>query len=170
MEKSNLTDGLMALMIEEEAWKNLSADYNWSEALLEKYRDKLDWDEISSNRNIEWTVSMLEKFKRSINWTEFSRYCPKHLLIPEVVERFKDRWDWKELSENTNLPIETIRKMADFIDWKSLVERGYRDDFGVAFLKEFEDRIPASAFKDSSLWRKIIEHKVEALRTEIVLG
>lgn len=67
--------------------------------------------------------------------------------------------------------IETIRKMADYIDWKVLINWGYRKDiFGMAFLKEFEDRIPASAFKDSFLWRKIVDEKEELLRAEIALG
>ncbi len=114
---------------------------------------------------------MLEKFEHRINCSELSRYGSKSLLIPEVVEQFKDRWDWKELSENSDLPIETIRKMGDYIDWKTLIERCYRDDiFGIDFLKEFEERIPASSLKDSNLWRKIVEDKVEKLRAEIVLG
>lgn len=171
MEKTNLNDGLMAQMIEEEAWKDLSGDYPWSEALLERFKDKVDWEEVSGNRNVVWTVSMLEKFKNRIDWCELSRTCCKSLLIPEVVEQFKDRWDWKELSENYELPIDTIRKMADYIDWKALIDCRYRDDiYSLEFLKEFEERIPASSFKDSGLWKKIIEDKVEKLRAEIILG
>ena len=171
MEKTHLNDGLMAQMIEEEAWKDLSGEYPWSEALLERFKDKVDWEAVSSNRDVAWTVTMIEKFKNRINWYELSRTSIKSLLTPEVVEQFKDRWDWKELSENSELPIETIRKMADYIDWKALIDRGYRDDiFGMNFLQEFEERIPASSFKDSNLWRKIVEEKVDKLRAEIVLG
>lgn len=171
MEKTNLNDGLMAQMIEEEAWKDLSGDYPWSEALLERFKDKVDWEEVSGNRDVVWTVSMLEKFKNRIDWCALSRTSGKSLLIPEVVEQFKDRWDWKELSENYELPIETIRKMADYIDWKALIDCRYRDDiYSMEFLKEFEERIPASSFKDSGLWKKIVEDKVEKLRAEIILG
>lgn len=171
MEKTNLNDGLMAQMIEEEAWKDLSGDYPWSEALLERFKDKVDWEDVSGNRNVVWTVSMLEKFKNRIDWCELSRTSGKSLLIPEVVEQFKDRWDWKELSENYELPIETIRKMADYIDWKALIDCRYRDDiYSMEFLKEFEERIPASSFKDSGLWKRIVEDKVEKLRAAIILG
>lgn len=171
MEKTNLNDGLMAQMIEEEAWKDLSGDYPWSEALLERFKDKVDWEEVSSNRDVLWTVSMLEKFKNRIDWCALSRTSGKSLLIPEVVEQFKDRWDWKELSENYELPIETIRKMADYIDWKALIDCRYRDDiYSMEFLKEFEERIPASSFKDSGLWKRIVDDKVEKLRAEIILG
>lgn len=171
MEKTNLNDGLMAQMIEEEAWKDLSGDYPWSEALLERFKDKVDWEEVSSNRDVLWTVSMLEKFKNRIDWCALSRTSGKSLLIPEVVEQFKDRWDWKELSENYELPIETIRKMADYIDWKALIDCRYRDDiYSMEFLKEFEERIPASSFKNSGLWKRIVDDKVEKLRAEIILG
>ena len=116
MEKTHLNDGLMAQMIEEEAWKDLSGEYPWSEALLERFKDKVDWEAVSSNRDVAWTVTMIEKFKNRINWYELSRTSIKSLLTPEVVEQFKDRWDWKELSGNSDLPIETIRKMADYIE------------------------------------------------------
>ena len=162
MEKTHLNDGLMAQMIEEEAWKDLSGEYPWSEALLERFKDKVDWEAVSSNRDVAWTVTMIEKFKNRINWYELSRTSIKSLLTPEVVEQFKD---------NSDLPIETIRKMADYIDWKALIDCRYRDDiFSMEFLKEFEERIPASSFKDSGLWRKIVEDKVEKLRAEILLG
>ena len=41
MEKAHLNDGLMAQMIEEEAGKDLSGNYPWSEALLERLKDKV---------------------------------------------------------------------------------------------------------------------------------
>lgn len=171
MERTNLYDGLMAEMIEAEAWKDLSSSYPWSEELLDRYKDKVDWESVSSNRNVSWTVSMLEKFKKRINWYELSRYCIKTMLVPEILERFKDRWDWREISENNELPLDSIRKMADYIDWKALIERAYRDDiFGLEFLKEFEDRIPAASFKDSNLWRKLVDDRGEQLRAEIMLG
>ena len=171
MEKTNLNDGLMAQMIEEEAWKSLSGDYPWNESLLEKYKDKVDWEVISSNYSIEWTISMLEKFKGRIDWTGLSALSSENLFIPDVVERFKDCWDWKVLSGNYNLPIATIRKMADYIDWKELINSRYNDEiFGMAFLKEFEDRIPTSSFKDSRLWGKIVEEKEKQIRAEIILG
>ena len=52
MEKTNLNDGLMAQMIEEEAWKDLSGNYPWSEVLLERFKDKLDWEAVSGNLRV----------------------------------------------------------------------------------------------------------------------
>ena len=61
----------------------------------------------------------------------------------------------------------TIRKVSKV---STYFREGQDDIFGMNFLQEFEERIPASSFKDSNLWRKIVEEKVDKLRAEIVLG
>ena len=52
MEKINLAEGLMAQMMEEEAWKDLSGSFGFTLQMLEKYQDRLDWEEVSENTNI----------------------------------------------------------------------------------------------------------------------
>ena len=52
MDKVNLAEGLMAQMMEEEAWSSLSGDFGFTLQMLEKYQDRLDWNEISENTNI----------------------------------------------------------------------------------------------------------------------
>ena len=44
MEKINLCEGVVAQMMDTEAWGNVSGDFPFSEAQLEKYADKLDWE------------------------------------------------------------------------------------------------------------------------------
>ena len=39
MEKINLAEGLMAQMMEEEAWKRLSGSFGFTLQMLEKYQD-----------------------------------------------------------------------------------------------------------------------------------
>ena len=168
MEKTTLGDVLMEIMIEDEAWKVLSGIYNWNEDQLEKYIDILDWDEVSDNNFIEWTIPMLEKFQGRINWNIFSGIGNMDTFTPEVIEKFKDKLDWRKLSERVKLTIETIRKMADYLDWKTLINRRDLDDiFDMAFLKEFEDKIPAVALKDSSLWNHLVMKKVALLQCEL---
>ncbi len=67
MATKELSNEFMQKIVNEEAWKELSGDFNWSETLLEKFQDMVDWNEISENRNIRWTVSMIQKFKNRIN-------------------------------------------------------------------------------------------------------
>ena len=70
-----LSNEFMQNIATEEAWKELSSNFSWSEAMLEKYQDKVNWDEISENRNIRWTLPMIQKFQKKINWDRFSEYA-----------------------------------------------------------------------------------------------
>lgn len=171
MEKNLFDDSLMTQMIEEEAWKSLSGSYPWNESQLEQYKDKLDWEEVSGNTAMTWTVSILTKFKGKIHWDRLSSNADSYLLAPAIVEKFVNHWDWKELSENSSLPMETIDAMAEHIDWKALIDRRYNDDaFGSTFLEKYQKYIPASALRDSYLWRAIVEEKEEELKTRLSLG
>ena len=172
MERNKLNDSMIAIMIEEEAWKELSSNYPWTEEQLSKYSNKLDWKEISGNSNIKWTASMLEKFRHSIDWHQFSRCADEEILIPEIVEKFENEWDWKELSDNSNLTLELITKYADRLDWKQLISSCYchQELFTLDFFKTFIDYIPANEFKDSGLWRALVEMKEKEFKKQIILG
>ena len=71
--------------IEDEAWQRVSGDYPFSAEQLEQYKDRLDWHEVSGNRNISWTASMLEKFKRRLDWHELF-YPFFEIHIPQYSE------------------------------------------------------------------------------------
>ena len=94
MEKSKLNEGMLAIQLEEEAWKELSGDIAWTESLLERYKDKVDWEIVCNNSSVHWNVAMLEKFRRQIDWTALSYTCQVSLLTPEIVGQFKTCWDW----------------------------------------------------------------------------
>ena len=172
MEKTSLNEGIMALILEEEAWKQLSFDLAWTEPLLEKYQDKVDWEAVCNNSSVLWNVSMLEKFRHKIDWKALSGSAQTSILSPEVVSRFAACWDWNELSGNNNLPVDTIEKMADRIVWKALLNSYHYNDrfFSSEFFRKFEKHITASVLKDSNLWDAMVEEKKEELKRSICLG
>ena len=153
MEKINLCEGVVAQMMDTEAWGNVSGDFPFSETQLEKYADKLDWKEVSGNTNIFWSVQMLEKFKRRIDWTALS--CSLR----------------EELSDNRCLTPELIDQFADYINWKALInnwsccEKLATEEF----IRKYSDRIPACDFKDSRLWREMVEKKEKEIKKLICL-
>lgn len=79
-------DDFMRNILIEEAWKKLSSNFSWSETLLEKYQNCVDWNSISSNYNIQWTIPMITKFSKRINWSTFSECNNDTVLLPEVIE------------------------------------------------------------------------------------
>ena len=165
----------------EEAWKELSGNFNWSEALLEKYQDKVNWDEISENRNIRWTIPMIQKFQKKINWEKFSDYANENVLTETIIEAFKDKWNWHNLSNNGNVPMtdELLEKYADRWDWSVIIKGDYRfhRDYrhndncifekGIDFFERYKEHIPISKLQESSLWEKIVKQQKNQLIEEI---
>ena len=171
MDKNKFNDSLIDVMLDEQAWKELSGSFAWTESLLEKYRGKLDWKEVSSNNDIRWTPSLLEKFKNAVDWKVLSECADEDLLQPEIVERFKDRWDWGALSDNSDLPLETVERSPDRINWSALIRRYHSSDhpFTRAFFEKWADRIPAEEFKESTLWYDLVEEREKELKRRIML-
>ena len=165
MDNKKLKEGMLALQLEEEAWKELSGDITWTEELLERYKDKVDWEAVCYNNDIHWNVAMLEKFRKQIDWTALSNTRQVSLLTPEIVSQFKTFWNWTVLSSNDELPLDTIEVMADSIDWKELVNRYDRHNvFGFEFFDRFAEYIPASALKGSKLWNALVDEKMRELQ------
>ena len=95
-----INDEFMQQVATEQAWKNLSEDLQWTESLLEKYSDKVDWKEISSNKHITWTIPMLQKFSKKIDWKALSECVDEDWFTEVHMETFKDKWDWTEISSS----------------------------------------------------------------------
>lgn len=157
----------------EEAWKELSSNFSWSETLLEKYQNCIDWNEISSSNNIRWTIPMIAKFSKRIIWKTFSENANEDVLTPEVVEAFIDKWDWHELSGNRGLKLsyQELEKYADFLDWEELISRWGDNIFegcGIDFYEKFRDYIPASKLQGSILWNEMVEQQKKSLVSDII--
>ena len=159
----------MSQLIEEQAWKELSQDFQWSEQLLEKYADKVYWHEVSGNNQMLWTASMLEKFKKRIDWCELSLTCNQCLLNAEMLARFEAYWDWHELSVNSNLELtrELLDKFIERWDWRVIIGRWDDVLFDEDFLERYKEYIPASELLDSRLWNKIVEKRKTQLANQI---
>lgn len=172
MNTKSFDNNFMEKVMEEEAWKKLSSDFPWTEKLLDKYQDKVDWEEVSGNSHVVWTPSMLEKFKREIDWTQFSDRSSEVLMTTENLERFKEYWDWKALSGNDSLDwsIQLIERFADYWDWERLINRYGMDSvmLNSQFFEKFQNYIPVSKLKDSKLWDNMIEEEKRKIVTRIV--
>lgn len=123
-----LSNEFMEKILNDSAWKELSESFEWTEQMLDKHKNQVDWKLISQNSNIVWTPAMLEKFKRLIDWKEFSSTGCETILTGDTLERYKDYWDWSELSENTDLEMnyQLIDRFIDQWDWHELINPGMR--------------------------------------------
>lgn len=134
-------------------------------------RRQVRLERVSGNTNIFWSVQMLEKFKRRIDWTALSCSLQEENVSAELLEKFKDNWNWEELSDNRCLTPELIDQFADYINWKALInnwsccEKLATEEF----IRKYSDRIPACDFKDSRLWREMVEKKEKEIKKQICL-
>ena len=167
-----LSNEFMQKIMNEEAWKELSEDFNWSEAMLEKYQDKVDWNEISENSNIRWTVPMIQKFKSRINWESISENIDEKTLTENILETFKDKWNWHKLSSNERLSLsyDLLDKYADLWDWEEIINR-YRNNVfegqAIEFYERYKEHIPAAKVQNSRLWHEIVDQQKRQLISEI---
>ena len=77
---------------------------------------------LCSFENINWSVELIEKYKDQWDWFYLSRNTSLPWSI-ELFEKYKDQWHWRgELSRNTSLPwsIELIEKYKDQWHWLEL--------------------------------------------------
>ena len=167
-----LSNEFMQKIMNEEAWKELSNNFNWSESLLEKYQDKVDWNEISTNRGIRWTVPMIQKFKNRINWELFSENISEESLTENILEAFKDKWNWHKLSSNieVSLSYDLLDKYADLWDWEEIIDRYCNNFFegqSIEFYERYKDYIPIAKVQNSRLWNEMVCQQVRQLIAEI---
>ena len=172
MATKTLSNDFMQRIADEGAWKELSNELSWTETLLEKFQDKIDWQELSGNRNILWTIPMLQKFKHRINWDKFSRCADEKTLTENCIETFKEKWDWSELSNNYSITNQLLEKFADKWDWESVID-GYNNnlfssDSAIEFYERYKEYIPAAKLQNSRLWNEIVEQRKKQILSEII--
>lgn len=71
-----MTKEQICALRERAVWKKLSSELSWTEELLTKYADQVDWKELSSNEKVLWTESLLRKFADNWIGRNFLRIVP----------------------------------------------------------------------------------------------
>ena len=169
-----ISDEFMQQVVTEQAWKNLSEEFTWTEALLEKYADKVDWKEISDNCNIIWTVPMLQKFSKRLDWEKLSEHTCEKWFTEAHLEAFKNKWDWSEIVSNVKFSEALIDKYVDYVEWDALIEAHYGalpqdDSFDVvAFYEKYKKYLPMAKIQTSDLWYRIVKVMEKQLLSEIL--
>lgn len=88
-----------------------------NEKFIDKYKDRLDWDEITrylyNNFDTDLRKAFITKYADNIKWAHL---WYRHLSV-EFIERHIDRLNWRDISENCELSAEFVKKYEDKIDW-----------------------------------------------------
>lgn len=172
MANDKLNKDLVSRMMDDAAWKELSKDFPWTEQLLEKYMNFVDWKEISRNCDVVWTKSLLLRCKCKLDWQVLTSNSSPLLFTEDNIETFKDYWDWNVLSDKSCIEMtdELLVKYADRWNWAYIIDR-FNDEaivFNEDFLERSGEYILASDLSGSRLWDCIIEQHMKNIKKEIL--
>jgi hypothetical protein len=176
MNTENFNEAFFAQVREEEVWKELlqgDDDFVWTEALIERFQDKIDWKLLSGNRSVQWTTRLLDKYKEKLDWDDLSNSHVERLFTSENLRKFQSYWNWSNLSNNSSVgwTAEKIEEFKDLIQWDKFIDYyGCYSEYIMhpqAFFDKYKGRFSVSAFKDSSLWDAMVEKHKKQLIAEI---
>lgn len=154
-------------ILEKLVWAEVSKRFTFDEQQLDRYMEDVDWKEISDNRDIRWTTALLGKFKNKIDWEILSStYDRDNTIFTEAhLEKFKDHWNWAELSRNTYIPfsVDLIDAFAQNWDWDTLItNRSVEQFIDLEFLMKYKHYISAE-----KLWDSYVEIRKNKIIKEI---
>ncbi len=168
---NQVSDEMIQSIISAKAWDEISGNFGLTEEMLERYADKLNWNEVSKNSEIHWTVKLIEKWADRLNWEELSESSNDYLLTPDVIAYFVNRWNWRVLSRNHSLKLDYtfIDRFIDKWDWSELIECWGREDlYNKVFFDRYRSHIPLTPFLDNSrLVNEMVEREAEQIKKEL---
>lgn len=171
-------------LLQRSVYKKMSQEYysfQWTEELIDKFQNKIDWENLSENSEVAWSTSILEKYKSKLDWERLSanhnaekydnakidndekflkdRVRPE-LFSLENLKKFEEYWNWNLLSDNTFVywTDEEIEIFKDRLDWNKLIHHLYRKDF--QFYEKYQEYIPHPEMFDSVFWRSMVKHEM----------
>ncbi len=114
---------------------------------------------------------MIEKFKNKINWDELSSSSNDHLFTVGNLEKYKDYWNWHELSRKSSIEMTNalLEQFAEHWDWNEIIDSyNLNELYSMEFLERHKDYIPASNLQRSHLWDKLVEEEKKQLKIQIL--
>lgn len=75
--------------------KDFSLHYPFNINQLEEWEDILDWQEVSSNKQVKWTDEVIRRFQDKWDWNNllFNNHSI-HCLDKELLEECISKWSW----------------------------------------------------------------------------
>ncbi|MGJ1292435.1 MULTISPECIES: hypothetical protein [Bacteroidota] len=157
-------------------WKVLSRSIRWDAHYIKKYSDYIDWDELSSNSNIEFSVELIKECKDQLNFSNLS-------INPSVVSVIKiypksNKWNWDKviLNRGFNYKNDFFFLYKNYIKYSGIIEKWifqnrdnqwFSNKVAIKWIKyKFVNIVCHRAEEDSYLRRKYLHLlSVGSLRT-----
>ena len=95
-------------------WKMLwKFQKNINESFISKYYDEIDWNSFSTNKNL--SLDLIDKYKHKIVWSELTKTGLHEYMLLKYIEKF-DSLSWINISWYSKLSPFFIRTFIKFLD------------------------------------------------------
>jgi hypothetical protein len=88
-------------------YKPTGLQYNesfpWSDEMIEKYKDFLDWGDLSNSSKIIWSEEKIEKYQQYIVWWNFS-LNENFKWTEDFINKYSEKLEWQYLRMNKAIP------------------------------------------------------------------
>lgn len=99
-------------------WSRFSGTYEWSLVEIEKYKEYINWDALSRNRNLNWSFELLKKYEDKWDWEGIGRNKSVVNFDLSLLTKFV-----KHIKENDHLSHLKIKNLfLKFIDKNDVIK------------------------------------------------
>ena len=88
----------------------------YSENLIRKFQDKVDWSEISRYQTL--SEPFIREFQDRVDWNQISRY---QKLSEAFIHRYRYKVNWNRISEYQVLSEPFILKHGSMVNWEIIL-------------------------------------------------
>ena len=118
-----------------------------------------------------------QEIKENLDWDAISHCVIDDSITDNMIEAFKDKLNWSELSSSRYITSELLDKYADKWDWEVIINNWNQNYYhsgnlwskstAVEFYERYKEYIPGEKLQDSMLWRCMIYERKKQLFTVI---
>jgi len=75
----------------------------WSDSLVDKYEDRLNFRSLSSNIGVPWSTGLIDKYMDRCCWFQLSKN-PSLPWSEKLIDLYFEHWDWISIIKNSSIP------------------------------------------------------------------
>ncbi len=120
-------------------WSSISKRVDLSFEFIDKFKDYLDWHEITKTPSIDIAnPKYLDAFYDYVDWKYISA-SPLFVVNKQNLENYKYYLDWRFISHRPELNIDLVDDFEDFIDW-TYFSRATKIKLTPAIIEKYAER------------------------------
>jgi hypothetical protein len=142
-------------------WKKVSRKEKLDEEFIYEYEKFIDFKELSSNKKVKFTLELVKRYKDEWDWCELTERNLSDEIIDEMFD-YVDKYSYISCSKKINENI--VRKHFDQFEKEDLADLLIHQKLTDHFLEDFFDRLPKEEiFEYQKLSKSFLKKHVDKI-------